>query len=118
MTDQNAQPGPESKRDAGGVSRRSLFRAAGAGAAVIGGGSLLEACSSSIKGASAGGSTASVSRLRPTTSMKLAPRVTGHSANGLLRTGASCRSASVGRVESAAQMRLRIGAPTESCFAG
>jgi branched-chain amino acid transport system substrate-binding protein len=34
-----------------GVSRRSLFRAAGAGAAVVGGGSLLEACSSGIKGA-------------------------------------------------------------------
>jgi branched-chain amino acid transport system substrate-binding protein len=34
------------------VSRRTLFRAAGAGAAVVGGGSLLEACSSGIKGAS------------------------------------------------------------------
>ena len=43
MTDQNAQPGPESKPDADGVSRCSLFRAAGVGAAVIGGGSLLEA---------------------------------------------------------------------------
>jgi len=61
MTDQNAQPGPQSKPDADGVSRRSLFRAAGVGAAVAGGGSLLEACSSSIKGASAGGSTAGTS---------------------------------------------------------
>jgi hypothetical protein len=31
MTDQNAQPGPESKPDAGGVSRCSLFRTAGVG---------------------------------------------------------------------------------------
>ena len=38
-----------------GVSRRSLFRAAGVGAAVVGGGGLLEACSSGIKG---GGSSA------------------------------------------------------------
>jgi len=51
MTDQNAQPGPDNK-PAAGVSRRSVFRAAGVGAAVVGGGSLLEACSSSIKGAS------------------------------------------------------------------
>src|ERR1700728_514631 len=34
------------------VSRRSLFRAAGVGAAVVGGGALLEACSSGIQGAS------------------------------------------------------------------
>src|SRR5579872_511897 len=61
MTDQNAQPGPGSKPDSGGVSRRSLFRAAGVGAAVVGGGSVLEACSSSIKGASGGGSTATAS---------------------------------------------------------
>jgi branched-chain amino acid transport system substrate-binding protein len=58
MTDQTDQPSP-GKPDGGGVSRRGLFRAAGVGAAVVGGGSLLEACSSSIKGASAGGSTAS-----------------------------------------------------------
>ena len=43
------------------VSRRTLFRAAGAGAAVVGGGSLLEACSSGIKGASPSTSTASTS---------------------------------------------------------
>ncbi len=36
-----------------GVSRRSLLRAAGIGAAVMGGGSLLEACGSSLKGSSA-----------------------------------------------------------------
>ncbi|MGB6574122.1 MAG: hypothetical protein WBF20_20780, partial [Trebonia sp.] len=59
MTDQTDQPSP-GKPDSGGVSRRGLFRAAGVGAAVVGGGSLLEACSSSIKGAS-GGSTASAS---------------------------------------------------------
>ena len=35
------------------VSRRNLLRAAGAGAAVVGGGGLLQACSSSIKGAGA-----------------------------------------------------------------
>jgi branched-chain amino acid transport system substrate-binding protein len=35
-----------------GVSRRNLFRAAGAGAALVGGGALLEACSSGIQGAS------------------------------------------------------------------
>src|SRR6516165_10096556 len=53
MTDQTAQPAsPASQPPDGGVSRRSLFRAAGVGAAVVGGGSLLEACSSGIKGAS------------------------------------------------------------------
>ncbi len=53
MTDQTAQPASSaSESPTGGVSRRGLFRAAGVGAAVVGGGSLLEACSSSIKGAS------------------------------------------------------------------
>src|SRR5512146_100920 len=54
MTDQTAQPdktAPESTPAANGVSRRSLFRAAGVGAAVAGGGALLEACSSGIQGA-------------------------------------------------------------------
>ena len=37
------------------VSRRGLLRAAGTGAVVVGGGGLLEACSSGIKGASSGG---------------------------------------------------------------
>ncbi len=40
-----------------GVSRRSLFRAAGVGAAVVGGGALLEACSSGIQGASSSATT-------------------------------------------------------------
>jgi len=53
MTDQTAQPdSTDSRSPAGGVSRRSLFRAAGAGAAIVGGGALLEACSSGIQGAS------------------------------------------------------------------
>jgi branched-chain amino acid transport system substrate-binding protein len=52
MTDQTAQPDPAGRQSAaGGISRRSMFRAAGVGAAVLGGGSLLEACSSGIKGA-------------------------------------------------------------------
>ena len=51
MTDQTAQPDNSgSQSAAGGVSRRNLFRAAGVGAAVVGGGSLLEACSSGIQG--------------------------------------------------------------------
>jgi branched-chain amino acid transport system substrate-binding protein len=52
MTDQSVQPVPASEPPARPVSRRSLFKAAGVGAAVVGGGGLLEACSSSIKGAS------------------------------------------------------------------
>src|SRR5262245_48443834 len=54
MTDQTAQPdstAPDSAPAGSGVSRRSLFRAAGVGAAVVGGGALLEACSSGIQGA-------------------------------------------------------------------
>jgi branched-chain amino acid transport system substrate-binding protein len=52
MSDQTAQS--DSNSPVGSVSRRSLLRAAGAGAAVIGGGGLLQACSSGIKGASSG----------------------------------------------------------------
>ena len=53
MTDQTARPdSTDSQSIIGGVSRRSLFRAAGVGAAVVGGGALLEACSSGIQGAS------------------------------------------------------------------
>jgi branched-chain amino acid transport system substrate-binding protein len=44
-----------------GVSRRSLFRAAGVGAAVVGGGALLEACSSGIQGAATSSSSATSS---------------------------------------------------------
>jgi branched-chain amino acid transport system substrate-binding protein len=46
-----ANHGPE---PATGISRRGLLRAAGTGLAVAGGGGLLEACSSSIKGAGSG----------------------------------------------------------------
>jgi len=56
MSDQTAQSDSTNRPD--GISRRGLLRAAGAGAAVVGGGGLLQACSSSIKGAS---STASAS---------------------------------------------------------
>jgi branched-chain amino acid transport system substrate-binding protein len=49
MSDQTAQP--HGNDSPGGVSRRGLLRAAGASAAVVGGGGLLEACSSGIKGA-------------------------------------------------------------------
>jgi branched-chain amino acid transport system substrate-binding protein len=44
-----------------GVSRRSLFRAAGVGAAVAGGGALLEACSSGIQGAASSPASAAAS---------------------------------------------------------
>ena len=57
MTDQTAQPDSTGKQPtAGFVTRRSLFRAAGVGAAVVGGGALLEACSSGIQGASSSSS--------------------------------------------------------------
>ena len=52
MSDQTAQS--DSTSPVGSISRRSLLRAAGAGAAVMGGGGLLQACSSGIKGASSG----------------------------------------------------------------
>jgi branched-chain amino acid transport system substrate-binding protein len=50
MSDQTAQSGGISL--IGGISRRGVLRAAGAGAAVMGAGGLLQACSSGIKGAS------------------------------------------------------------------
>src|ERR1700733_4814918 len=50
QTEQSARTG-----QAAGISRRGLLRGVGAGAAVVGGGGLLEACSSGIKGASSGG---------------------------------------------------------------
>jgi branched-chain amino acid transport system substrate-binding protein len=52
MSDQTAQS--DSTSPVGSLSRRSLLRAAGAGAAVVGTGGLLQACSSGIKGASSG----------------------------------------------------------------
>jgi branched-chain amino acid transport system substrate-binding protein len=63
VSDQTAQPdnttpGGSSLRLAS-ISRRGLLRAAGASAAVVGGGGLLEACSSSIKGANAGSGSSS-----------------------------------------------------------
>ena len=58
MTDQTARHGStDSQPPAGRVSRRSLFRAAGVGAAIAGGGALLEACSSGIQGAASSAST-------------------------------------------------------------
>jgi branched-chain amino acid transport system substrate-binding protein len=53
MSEQTGQSGRTSP--AGGMSRRGLLRAAGTGAVVVGGGGLLEACSSGIKGGSSGG---------------------------------------------------------------
>jgi branched-chain amino acid transport system substrate-binding protein len=50
MSDQTAQS--DSTSPLGNLSRRGLLRAAGYGAAVVGAGGLLEACGSSIKGAS------------------------------------------------------------------
>jgi branched-chain amino acid transport system substrate-binding protein len=60
MTDETAQPDSTDNQPAAGrVSRRSLFRAAGVGAAVVGGGALLEACSSGIQGAASSTSSSS-----------------------------------------------------------
>jgi branched-chain amino acid transport system substrate-binding protein len=44
-----------------GISRRSVFRAAGVGAAVVGGGAMLEACSSGIQGAATSTTSAAAS---------------------------------------------------------
>src|SRR6266851_1522674 len=52
MSDQTAQSDRPSP--VGSISRRGLLRAAGAGAAVMGTGGLLQACSSGIKGAGSG----------------------------------------------------------------
>src|SRR3954454_12888381 len=54
MTDQTAQSGAPTPTS--NFSRRSLLRAAGIGAAAVGGASLLDACSSSLKGASSSSS--------------------------------------------------------------
>src|SRR6516225_5684451 len=58
MSDQTVHSGSPSP--SGGINRRSLLRAVSAGAAVVGGGGLVEACSSGIKGASGSGSTKSI----------------------------------------------------------
>jgi branched-chain amino acid transport system substrate-binding protein len=52
MTDHLVRPSGIIPAD--GLSRRGLLRAVGAGAVVLGGGGLLDACGSSIKGASSG----------------------------------------------------------------
>ncbi|HEX3963203.1 MAG TPA: ABC transporter substrate-binding protein [Trebonia sp.] len=49
MTDQTAQSA-SNPEPSGNFSRRSLFRAAGVGAAVVGGGAFLDACSSGLQG--------------------------------------------------------------------
>src|ERR1700719_5009626 len=49
------ETGQSGRTSQAGVRRRGLLRAAGTGAVVVGGGGLLEACSSGIKGASSGG---------------------------------------------------------------
>jgi branched-chain amino acid transport system substrate-binding protein len=51
MTDQTAQSA-SNPEPSGNLSRRNLFRAAGVGAAVVGGGSLLDACTSGLQGSS------------------------------------------------------------------
>jgi branched-chain amino acid transport system substrate-binding protein len=52
MSDQTVQTG--STGPAGGITRRGLLRAVGAGTAAVGFGGLLQACSSGIKGAGSG----------------------------------------------------------------
>jgi branched-chain amino acid transport system substrate-binding protein len=60
MSDQTAQQS-DSTGPVGNISRRGLLRAAGAGAAVVGAGGLLQACGSGIKGANSGsGSTKAI----------------------------------------------------------
>jgi branched-chain amino acid transport system substrate-binding protein len=54
------------------VSRRTLFRAAGAGAAVLGGGVLLDACSSGIQGASSSSTTSPTTSTSSSTSSSTA----------------------------------------------
>jgi branched-chain amino acid transport system substrate-binding protein len=55
MSDQTVQPGGTGPGD--GITRRGLLRAGGVGAAAVGFGGLLQACSSGIKGAGGSGST-------------------------------------------------------------
>jgi branched-chain amino acid transport system substrate-binding protein len=66
MTDPSAQSS-NTTESSGTVSRRTLFRAAGVGAAAVGGGALLDACSSSLKGSTgssgSGGSSSSTGEI-------------------------------------------------------
>jgi branched-chain amino acid transport system substrate-binding protein len=52
MSDQTVQPGSTGPAD--GITRRGLLRAAGVGAAAVGFGGLLQACSGGLKGAATG----------------------------------------------------------------
>src|SRR5215469_679440 len=58
MNDQTVQPGSTGPAD--GITRRGLLRAVGVGAATVGFGGLLQACSSGIKGAGGSGSTKAI----------------------------------------------------------
>ena len=58
MSDQTVDSGRTSPAD--GINRRSLLRAVGAGAAAVGAGGMLQACSSGIKGAGSSGSTKNI----------------------------------------------------------
>ena len=58
MSDQSVDSGRTSPAD--GINRRSLLRAVGAGAAAVGAGGMLQACSSGIKGAGGSGSTKNI----------------------------------------------------------
>src|ERR1700760_3617116 len=94
MTDQTArQDSTDGQAAAAGLSRRSLLRATGVGAAVVGGGSLLEACSSGIKGngggsSSSGGSsgTITIGWIHPLTG---SPAGFGYPGNRGAQTGAA-----------------------------
>jgi branched-chain amino acid transport system substrate-binding protein len=84
MTDQTARPDSSDSESAGrGVSRRSVFRAAGVGAAVVGGGALLEACSSGIQGASSSSSSSPSS----TSASSSSSSTTGAAASGEITIG-------------------------------
>jgi branched-chain amino acid transport system substrate-binding protein len=68
-----------------GISRRSLFRAAGVGAAVVGGGSFLEACSSGIQGAAS--SSTGASSASSSASASASTSSTGAAASGEITIG-------------------------------
>jgi branched-chain amino acid transport system substrate-binding protein len=70
-----------------GVSRRSLFRAAGVGAAVAGGGALLEACSSGIQGASSSTSSSASAGTSTSASASTSASSTAAAASGEITIG-------------------------------